>query len=131
MLVHRCLSAGVPPGIVAQIFELDAELVSEARKQVLVTEYGTADQEEYRQHLEWKTLAKCQDIMENGSPADQVRIATQVLGRQIAKGSKAESETSRASRERLEEQLASMRSAPPVVAGPSRFVMGPARADEG
>jgi hypothetical protein len=131
LLVHRCLAAGVPSGVVAQVFELEPELVAEARKHVLVTEYGTADQEEYRQQLEWKTLQKCQLIMDSGSPADQARIATQVLGRQIAKGGKMESESNRQARERLEEQLTRMRESPAAVGAPSRFVLGPAVPDGG
>jgi transposase-like protein len=129
LMVRRCLENGVPVSVVARIFELDPELVAEARRDLLVAEYGTAEQSEYRASLEWKTLATCHQILESGSPAEKARIATQVLGRQIAKATGGESDASKEARDKLEQAMASMRSGPVVVAPPGRFVLGPARED--
>jgi uncharacterized membrane-anchored protein len=127
LMVKRCLSNGVPVGVVAQVFELDRETVAEAKKELLVTEYGTADLAEFREHLEWKTLDKCRQILDTGSPAEAARIATTVLGRQIARGAKTISDGQREAQQSLAAKMEAMRTGDPAPAPkPSSFVVGSA-----
>lgn len=129
VIVRRCLENGVPVTVVARIFTLDRDLVAEARRELTVRDYGTAELGEYRQWLEWKTLATCHHLLESGSPAEKARIATQVLGRQIARAPGGETDAAKEARERIEATLENMRGGPVVVAAPGRFVLGPARED--
>lgn len=128
-MVRRCLAHGVPTGVVAEIFELDREKVAEAKKQLQVTEYGTSDLAEFRENLEWKTLDRCNWILEHGSPSEISKIATTVLGRQIAKGAKVVSDSQREAQAGLASKMEAMRSGPTRETEPSRFVIGPAAAD--
>lgn len=123
LLVRRSLENGVPSGIVSAIFGLDEAVVKRVRTDVLVKAYGTADQAEYLEWVEWKTLERCYQIVEHGTPAEVSRVATTVLGRQIARRSKATGETQRATMEELAQAMEEMRTGTAPVGEPSRFVV--------
>lgn len=122
-LVRRSLSCGVPTSVVAEVFALTEDVVRQAKREVLSEAYGTADQAEYLEWLQWRTLERCFAIIEKGSPADVTRIATTVLGRQIATAGKRTSEVQRDALEQLERRLSEMRQAPTAAAEPGRFVV--------
>jgi hypothetical protein len=124
LLVRRCLSHGVPTGIVAEVFALTEELVKKAKAEILTAEYGTADQAEYLDWLQWKTLERCAWIMEHGSAAEVTKIATSVLGRQIASAGKRTSDVQREAVERLSASMERMRTGTvESEVAPSRFVV--------
>ena len=131
LMVRRCLSHGVPSGIVADVFQLPPDVVHEAKKELTVAEYGTADQAEYTEWLQWKTLERIHWILENGSPADITKISTTVLGRQIASQGKRTPTSQTEAMARIDERMADMRSGDPVPRAPSRFVVGAAVPDDG
>lgn len=122
-MVRRCLEHGVPTGIVAAIFGLDESLVKQAKTDMFVTEYGTADQSEFLAWLEWKTLERCYQIVQHGTPAEVTKVATTVLGRQIARQAKMTGETQRQAAEALTERMEAMRQGQRRPEAPSRFVV--------
>ena len=124
LLVRRCLAHGVPTAVVAEVFDLTEELVKKEKVDGLVAEYGTADQAEYLDWLQWKTLGRCQWIMEHGSAAEVTKIATSVLARQIASQGKRASSAQREVAERLAASMEKMRTGrPETTTLPSRFVV--------
>jgi hypothetical protein len=134
LLVSRALEAGVPKEITAQVFELPVDVVAEMLHEVRVRTYNTADRAEYLEHLQWEVLRRAEETIRTGSPGEAARIATAVLGRQIAVAGKRPSEGLEGARAEILSALGGMREsgAAPVPVG--RFVVGNAdagrRADE-
>lgn len=122
-LVRRSLAHGVPTAVVAEVFALTEAVVKRVKRDILIEQYATADQAEYLEWLQWQTLERCYRIISEGAPADVTKIATAVLGRQIATQGKRSSEAQRAAAERLEETMAKMRSGAVREAEPGRFVV--------
>jgi hypothetical protein len=109
LIVRRCLSFGVPSGVVGDVFGLDRDYVERIRRELLVGEYGTADQAEYLEWLQWRALDRCQWIVDHGSPADVTKVATAVLSRQLVTQGKRTSDAQRQAMERISGRLADMR----------------------
>lgn len=129
LIVKRLLEAGVPSGVVATVFDLDAEIVATLRRELLVEEYGTADQTEYLTWLQWKTLERVQAIIERGTPAEVSKIATSVFGRKIAASGRQASEGQKEALEKMTATLAAMREGVARTTEPSRFVVTGATED--
>ena len=123
-LLRRSLERGVPNAAVADIFELPLETVKEMSRECRVGRFGTHDQGEYLENLQFETLERVQHIIRHGSPDQVARIATAVFGRQIAAASKRPSTTAEDQRTELMEALTGVREAPTRAAAPGRFVVG-------
>lgn len=124
LLVRRSLEHGVPADITAAVFDLPGDIVREMLREVRVVQFGTSDRAEYLEHLQWTALHRAEDTIKHGTPQEAARIATAVLGRQIAASGKRPSEGLAGAREEIMGALANMRDgeAAPVSAG--RFVVG-------
>jgi len=123
-LVRRSLEHGVPSEVVSEVFSLPPDLCKEMRREVLVAEYGTADQAEYLEHLQWRTLKRAGQIIDHGSVADANRVAGAVLGRQIAAAGKRPSEGTREAIDDLMDHMKGIRESPSKATPPGRFVVG-------
>ena len=82
-IVNRCLSEGVPPGVVARVFELDIDLVKETQREVRVKKFGTDDQNDYFEAMVWDTIEWVRTTLTTGTPADKAKVATAILGKQM------------------------------------------------
>jgi hypothetical protein len=130
-LIRRSLEHGVPPEIVAAIYEIPADIAKEMQREVRVSQYKTADRDEYLEYLEWKALEKVGRTIEHGSPAEVARVTTAVFGRQIAAAGKRPSDALTDARKDLMAAFSGMRDGPARVSGPGRFVLGGAQSDHG
>jgi hypothetical protein len=128
-LIRRSLEHGVPPEIVAAVFEIPADIAKEMQREVRVAKFGTADRAEYLEHLEWTALERVGKTIEHGSPAEVARVTTAVFGRQIAAAGKRPSDALTDARKDLMAAFAGMRDGPAQVMGPGRFVLGGAESD--
>lgn len=128
-LIRRSLEHGVPHEIVAAVFEIPADITKEMQREVRVSQFGTADQAEYLDHLQWLTLKRVGQTIEHGSPAEASRVATAVFGRQIAAAGKRPSEGMSEARRELMDAMSGMRDGEGIPTGPGRFVLGGATED--
>jgi hypothetical protein len=124
LLVRRCLESGVPTGVVADVFELPADVVKELQKLVRVERYGTADMAEYLDNIQWQTLERAQQMLDDGSPEQAARIVSAVFGKQIAAAGKRPSEGLEAQRAEMMAALTGMRDGGVADSEPGRFVVG-------
>lgn len=124
LLVRRSLEAGVPPGVVAAIFELTTDVAKELQRQVRVERYGTADMAEYLDQIQWQTLERAQQLLEGGSPEQAARIVNSVFGKQIANAGKRPSSALEEQRAELMAAMKGVREGAAVGGGPGRFVVG-------
>ena len=124
ILVRRALEAGVPPGVVAGIFELTTDVAKELQRQVRVERYGTADMAEYLDSIQFQTLERAQQLLEGGSAEQAARIVNSVFGRQLANAGKRPSSALEEQRAELMAAMKGVREGSAVREGPGRFVMG-------
>jgi hypothetical protein len=82
-IVEKMLSEGVPAGVVSRVFSLDLDLVKATQKQVRTNKYGTDDQNDYFEQMVWDTIEWARTTMATGSAADQSRVGTAILGKQM------------------------------------------------
>ena len=109
-LVERCLEEGVPPGIVARVFDLDDDLIKEKQKEVRKAKYGTEDLNDYIEQIQWDIIDWAKTTMATGAPAAQARVAATVLGKQMTVAAKRTPQGERDTAEQLMEMFARMRS---------------------
>ena len=79
-VVTRLLEEGVPPGVIARVFGLDAELVAAAQSKVRIAQHGTDDMTEYTEIMNWEAVAEARRIIAEGSAAEKSRMLGMVLG---------------------------------------------------
>jgi len=116
-------------GVVVDGAVRDLDVCKEMAKECKVTRFGTADQGEYTDYLQWETLQRTEHILRTGS-ADQVaRIATTVFGRQIQAAGRRPSGALEEQREELMEVFRGIREGPPLAASAGRFVVGNTQVD--
>lgn len=84
LIVESLLVEGVPPGIVARVFELEPDLVKDIQRQVRVKRYGTDDLTEFTEQLQWDAIDKAREVIFKGSAVDSTRFVSAILGKQIA-----------------------------------------------
>ncbi len=126
-LVTRSLEEGVPPSVVARIFEIDVKLVKDVLSEVRVRAYGTDDMAEYLEHVQWGALAEAFDIIRHGSYQDRTRFTAAILGKQLAVAGRRTPEGQRELQSRLEEILDKQRTGRSAAQSrPSEFVVGAA-----
>ncbi len=122
-LVERCLGEGVPPGVVARVFDLSPDLVREAHALMKVRRYGTEDLAEYTLQAQWDAIEQARHVLAHGSPAERAKFSAALLRAPMARTAKDLPDSVRKGRAELDEVLAAMRTGEP---GPkpkrSRFV---------
>jgi hypothetical protein len=123
-LLRRSLERGVPSGVVAEVFELPVDVVKEMAKEVKVARFGTADQGEYLENLQWETLERTEQMIRNGTPDQVARITTAVFGKQIQAAGRRPSSALEEQRAEIMEAFAGIRESAAPQSRPGRFVMG-------
>ena len=109
-IVERCLEEGVPPGVVARVFDLDHDLVKAAQSQVRTKNYGTDDMSEYTEQMHWDAVEEARRIIAHGSAAEKSRMLGMVLGKQVALSARRTPESVRNSQDSLMDVMEEMRS---------------------
>jgi hypothetical protein len=87
-IVGKMLGEGVPAGVVSRVFELDIELVKDEQKKVRVRKYGTEDLNDYLEQMQWDAIEVARTILANGSPSEQSRYVSAILGKQMTAAAK-------------------------------------------
>ena len=123
-LIVRSLELGVPTHICAELFELPQATAKEIQRQVRVEQFGTDDQAEFVENLQWRALQEADRMLRSGSPDQAMKIVTSTFGRQIQAAGNRPSDALERRRSELMDTLARMRESPAPVAGPGRFVLG-------
>ena len=123
-LVTRSLELGVPTHIVGELFELPQATAKDIQRQVRVTQFGTDDQAEFVENLQWRALQEADRMLRSGSPDQAMKIVTSTFGRQIQAAGNRPSDKVTERRNELMETLRSMRESPAAPAAPGRFVLG-------
>lgn len=128
-LVIRSLELQIPADVVAELFELPLDTVTELQRTVRIRKYGTDDMAAYLEGIQWRALELADRMLRQGNTQDAVKIVTAVFGRQIqAAGRRPSSDLERA-RAQILERLGGMREAPALAGAPGRFVVGNTRVD--
>lgn len=109
-LVMRGLEEGVPPSVVARMFDLDHELVKRAQSDVRVKRYGTDDMTEYMEQLQWDAVDEARQTIASGSAAEKSRVLGMVLGKQVALSARRTPENVRNSQEAVLDMFDEMKS---------------------
>ena len=122
-LVVRCLERGVPASVVAEVFDLEVDLVKSSLSALRVERYGTDDMTEYMEQLQWDAVDEARRIIEGGSAAEKSRMLGMVLGKQVALSARRTPESVRNSQDAVLGLLESMRAGKkrPRETGPSKF----------
>ena len=123
-LVTRSLELGVPTHIVGELFELPQATAKEIQRQVRVEQFGTDDQAEFVENLQWRALQEADRMLRSGSPDQAMKIVTSTFGRQIQAAGNRPSDKVTERRNELMETFRSMRESPTPPASPGRFVLG-------
>jgi hypothetical protein len=123
-LVTRSLELGVPTHIVGELFELPQATAKDIQRQVRVTQFGTDDQAEFVENLQWRALQEADRMLRSGSPDQAMKIVTSTFGRQIQAAGNRPSDKVTERRNELMETFRSMRESPTAPATPGRFVLG-------
>lgn len=84
LIIESLLVEGVPPGIIARVFDLELNLIKDAQRKVRIKRYGTEDLVEFTEQLQWDAIDKARDIIWKGSAVDSTRFVSAILGKQIA-----------------------------------------------
>ena len=123
-LVTRSLELGVPTHIVGELFELPQPTAKEIQRRVRVTQFGTDDQAEFVENLQWRALQEADRMLRSGSPDQAMKIVTSTFGRQIQAAGNRPSDKVTERRNELMETLRKMRESPNTPTAPGRFVLG-------
>lgn len=83
-ILRKGLRVGIPPTALANLFELDPEVVKNLAMNVRREQYGTAELSEFLSYLTWKALEKQLHIIEKGSPEMSMKVASQIGGKALA-----------------------------------------------
>lgn len=124
LIVESLLVEGVPPGILARVFDLELDLVKKAQRNVRVTRYGTEDLVEFTEQLQWDAVDKARDIIWKGSAVDSTRFVSAILGKQIALAARRTPDAQRNAQHALLDMLDKMKSGAKSdeEVEPSRFI---------
>jgi hypothetical protein len=83
-LLRRGLGVGVPPTALANMFDLDVEVVTNLSFNVRREDYGTAELSEKLTYLTWEAVRVHEHILRNGSPEMRLKASQAVLGKALA-----------------------------------------------
>lgn len=113
LIVESFLVEGVPPGIIARVFDLDLDLVKRAQRKVRVQRYGTEDLVEFTEQLQWDAVDKARDIIWKGSAVDSTRFVSAILGKQISLAARRTPDSQRRATDAVLKLFEDMRSGDP------------------
>lgn len=83
-VLHRLLMVGVPPSALAKAFDLEVGGIRELQSQVRVEQYGTAELTEAMTYLIWQGYENALHMMNEGTPANRMRMTGMILSRSIS-----------------------------------------------
>jgi hypothetical protein len=100
-LLRRGLNVGIPPTALANMFDLDAEVVKNLAVNVRRETFGTAELSEKLAHLTWQAVAAQEEIIRHGSPELKLKATMAVLGKALATSVRQTPEEVKRAREEL------------------------------
>jgi hypothetical protein len=83
-LVRRGLNLGVPPTVLANMFDLPIEVTMNLSLTVRREVYGTAELSEVLSFLTWKAAEVSLNALTGGSPEAQIKTAHMIMGKALA-----------------------------------------------
>jgi hypothetical protein len=108
-VVERCLTEGVPSGVVARIFDLSPDLVREAQSLLRIRRYGTDDLAEYTVQTQWDAVEQARRVLNHGSPTERTRFAAALLRAPMNRSAKDVPDHVRRLQSEVEETMKHMR----------------------
>lgn len=100
-IMRKGLRIGIPPTAVANLFDLDPEVVQNLAMNVRREQYGTAELSEFLSFLTWKALEKQLHIIERGSPEMSLKVVNAIAGKALATSVRQTPEEVKRAREEL------------------------------
>lgn len=100
-LLRKGLNVGIPPTALANMFDLDADVVKNLAVNVRREQYGTAELSEALSFLTWQAVDEHINIIRNGSPEMRLKAVQQVLGKALATSVRQTPEEVKRAREEL------------------------------
>lgn len=100
-LLRRGLRVGVPPTALANMLEIDPEVVQTFDINVRRGKYGTAELSEALSFLTWRAYEKTLFIIEHGSPELSLKASSMLMGKALATSVRQTPEEVQRSREEL------------------------------
>ena len=83
-LLRRGLRAGIPPTALANMMEMEPEVVQTFAINVRRGKYGTAELSEALSFLTWTAYEKTLFIIEHGSPELSLKASSMLMGKALA-----------------------------------------------
>ena len=77
-VMRKGLRIGIPPTALANLFDLDPEVVANLAMNVRRETYGTAELSEYLSYMTWVGLEKITQTIKSGSPEMSIKAAQAV-----------------------------------------------------
>lgn len=82
--LRKGLNVGIPPTALANMFDLEAEVVQNLAITVRREKYGSAELSEVLSFLTWKAVEEQFNIITKGSPEMRLKATQMVLGKALA-----------------------------------------------
>ena len=82
--LRKGLNVGIPPTALANMFDLENEVVQNLAITVRREKYGTAELSEVLSYLTWQAVEAQFDIITKGSPEMRLKATQMVLGKALA-----------------------------------------------
>lgn len=121
-VLHRLLLAGVPPTVVAKVFQLPVDDLKTLQSRLRVQLYGTDELMEAMTFLIWDAYNVTLNLLHEGTPTSRMRMASIVLSRSMSIAGRQPPESLDSMREMLYE-IASKSASEEVNLEPGEFVL--------
>jgi hypothetical protein len=82
--LRKGLNVGIPPTALANMFDLEAEVVQNLAITVRREKYGSAELSEVLSYLTWQAVETQFDIITKGSPEMRLKATQMVLGKALS-----------------------------------------------
>jgi hypothetical protein len=82
--LRKGLNVGIPPTALANMFDLETEVVQNLAITVRREKYGTAELSEVLSYLTWAAVEEQYNIITKGSPEMRLKATQMVLGKALA-----------------------------------------------
>jgi hypothetical protein len=83
-LLRRGLRVGIPPTALANLFDLDSEMVRAMAVNIRRGRYGTPELSEALAFLTWEAYEEMLYIIRHGSPQDKLKATAALMGKALA-----------------------------------------------
>jgi hypothetical protein len=83
-LLRRGIRAGIPPTALANMMDIDPEVVQNFAINIRRGRYGTAELSEALSYLTWQAYEEMLHIIKHGSPADKLKATGALMGKALA-----------------------------------------------